>query len=454
MGPANRRKARNPVKSLAARTDLRETYSQAIASSEEETPSTPTRPRNTKQSHLAVEALAGLASKEDFCAVQLRKNSANLAPRTNQDMIPYKDGEAMLIQVKGRRFCQPRLIEPSHTSVNSGDAYVLVTGSDVFNWVGKFSNVIERNRSAEIAQSILQRKELGCKKARRVHTIEEERAFGASRAEKDFWAALGSSEPKPSPTGPPEEDEEYELQFNDCNLVWEVRIDSGVEELIPVESCWGCVPKYDALDHSKVLVIDFGSEGYVWNGKNAGFDLRKAGSNLAKQMWDSGYDYTGADTPNPLLGSSNFKGSRPSWCLLGKITHHMETVLFREKFQDWPDAAAVIRVKDDEEKILRAIDAMTGEIDVEAFDAHVMAEWKAENPDLQLEGSHLGRGRGYYDESERRQYEIETASLKVWHCNEYEIEELPAEWPAQFHSCDTYVVRWCYKVSLTGKNYT
>ena len=36
-------------------------------------------------------------------------------------------------------------------------------------------------RSAEIAASILQRKELGCSRARRVSTIEEERAFGSSR---------------------------------------------------------------------------------------------------------------------------------------------------------------------------------------------------------------------------------------------------------------------------------
>ena len=38
-----------------------------------------------------------------------------------------------------------------------------------------------------------------------------------------------------------------------------------------------------------------------------------------------------------------------------------------------------------------------------------------EDPNLELEGSFLGRGVSYYDAAERRQYEIETLNLKVWH---------------------------------------
>ena len=61
-------------------------------------------------------------------------------------------------QVKGRRFCQCRLVEPEAASINSGDCYILVTGKEVFNWQGKFSNVIERSRSAEVALTIIQKK--------------------------------------------------------------------------------------------------------------------------------------------------------------------------------------------------------------------------------------------------------------------------------------------------------
>jgi len=78
-----------------------------------------------KNSNLAVEALAGLASKEDFTAVTLKKSSDEPVGT----LLPFKD--LMLLQVKGRRHVQTRLLEPVANKVNQGDSFVLVTPTAV-----------------------------------------------------------------------------------------------------------------------------------------------------------------------------------------------------------------------------------------------------------------------------------------------------------------------------------
>lgn len=75
---------------------------------------------------MAVEALAGLASRENFSAVALKKVENTPVVR---EMAPYTS--LMLLQVKGRRHAQTRLVEPKAFNVNQGDDFILITPSDV-----------------------------------------------------------------------------------------------------------------------------------------------------------------------------------------------------------------------------------------------------------------------------------------------------------------------------------
>ena len=43
--------------------------------------------------------------------------------------------------------------------------------------------------------------------------------------------------------------------------------------------------------------------------------------------------------------------SRPEWCMIAKVNQNMETVLFKEKFSDWPDATKLIRGDAEEAKV-------------------------------------------------------------------------------------------------------
>ncbi len=428
------------MKALAARKDLKKSYTQQqkIEEKPEEMPASTPKAEKSVHSHLAAEAKAALAASEDFSSVQLKKDN-KVVP--NAEFVPYKgQGETMLLQIKGRRMCQTRLVEPSPSSVNSGDAYVALNGSEVVVWQGQYANVIERSRSAEIGSMIVQKKDMGCKKARRVTLVEEEKVTSANMGNKLFWRMLGSDQPlKAKPAGPPEEDEEYEASINDMNLVWEVN--DKTSELVPVEKFWGHPLKYDVLDdQNKVLVFNFNNhECYVYNGRNAPFYTRRVGLKLAKDMWDEQ------------------SATRPKWTIFGRQNQNMETICFREKFLNWPDKSRLIKAEPEgknknKKKVNANDDHLKLSTDVENnFDSFAMAKWPLQEPNLELEGTFLGRGRSYYDAAERRQYEIETLSIQFWHVTDLDIAELPEREFGQFYSENTFVIRWKYKVSLTGK---
>ena len=145
------------------------------------------------------------------------------------------------------------------SSMNSGDAYILLTGgtNDVYTWCGRFANAIEKSRVAEVAQSILTSKDLGCK-ARQVTAVEEESPGVAGRK---FWRLLSDAATPADPSGnpdqvgaagPADEDDTYVATLNELNLVYSVDADNC--QLVPEETAWGSVPRYELLSGMLVLI--------------------------------------------------------------------------------------------------------------------------------------------------------------------------------------------------------
>ena len=234
--------SRNPVKSLILNSELlRDEYEEVDTGVAEREVQRIKLEQLAKNSHLAVEALAGLASKEDFTSVALKS-----AKQKDDQSATY------LLLIKGRRHVQTRLIEPVYSSVNSGDCYVLVTPTDVVQFVGRYSNVIERAKCAEVAGRIVLKKDLGCARVGNVQVVEEEKVgcdsfYGPS---KRFWTALGRTgkEQTISAAGAPEEDEIYESDVVSTNTVWVLNED----RLDPCEEHWGKLPQTEMLDKNKV----------------------------------------------------------------------------------------------------------------------------------------------------------------------------------------------------------
>ncbi|XP_055620082.1 uncharacterized protein LOC129764714 isoform X6 [Toxorhynchites rutilus septentrionalis] len=448
QGPKRRgAMSKNPLKKLAARDDLQTEYTEIKTGIADKELKRLKLESIAKTSNLAVEALAGLASVEDFKSVSLKSSSLPL----NQSFVPYKP--LMLLHVKGRRHVQTRLVQATARSINRGDCFVLVTSERVFAFIGQLANVIERSRAKEICDVIVRDKDLGCSAAS--VTVINDGKIGGERQLREFWKLLGREQEDEGTgvceAGHADEDELIENCLTETIKVYEFEDES----LVPLEDYWGAAPKIAMLDPKKILVLDFGSELYVWNGKNATSEAKRAALRLAQEMYMQEYSYemcqlnpvnfseVSGDRRRDVRRVSKTGSVRPEWCLIAKVTQHMETILFRQKFIDWPDIT--VQPKDDGYQL-----GDVSNLDIKAVDGEQL--FKGEpyaEPNLVLENTNLGRGNFFYDTNSMRHFDILTISVTQWEIDEYEYKEIQGSSCGHFYSDESYTVRWMYQVSVT-----
>lgn len=441
-GPKRRRPA-NAMRVLAhLRTDKIEEYTETVPDS----PSPKNEPKDIKKSKFAAEAVAGLASVEDFSNISLK----SVAEPMNITNLPYKTDAPMLVHIKGRRHVQCRLVPPKFSNLNNGDCFVLVTSDKLFSFIGKFANVIETKVCQDFCTSILRDKGMGCT-ATMLRSINERNiddGFG-----KLFCKMLDRKDGEQLiNAGHSEEDELIESCLQETNMVYEFLHD----ELVPMEDFWGQPLNISMIDSKKIFVFDFGSELYVWNGKNTYPDEKKVAMMLAEELFNEKFSYDMCHL-NPIdfsvmCGHRDVKADvkmtgfkRPEFSILGRVNQNMETILFKQKFYDWPDIK--INMKSD----IPFVDCN----DIEQIDgAALFRNWMYEEPNLILESSNLGRGSFYYDNDTRRHFEINTVSVTKWHASSEGNHELPISDHCHFYAFESYTIRWMYQVCITVRELT
>uniref|UniRef100_A0A3B4B2D0 HP domain-containing protein n=1 Tax=Periophthalmus magnuspinnatus TaxID=409849 RepID=A0A3B4B2D0_9GOBI len=440
----NRRKkgSKNPLKTLAARNDIRQGYTEQrlnVASVETKR----IQVERAKHSNLSDVALAGLASKENFRKVSLRSVKSTEVV-TNNSALPFN--KLMLIRIK-RRHVQVRLMEPTARSLNSGDCFLLITPKHCFMWSGEFANVIEKAKASEMASFVQAKRDLGCK-APQV-TLLEEGINTEGRSAKEFWTLLGGKEQYRA--GEPEEDELYESGVVDSIGVYRLQGD----KLVPHEDAWAAIPSVSLLDSKEVLVFDFGSEVYVWHGKDVSLGDRKVAVKLGKQLYSGSYDYSNCRV-NPLDASCTNKDvpkgeSRPSWALFGRLSEHNETALFREKFLDWAEKKKDESAPPEEISPVHCNARPTFDTELQPCDAKALLDKESDPVKTVLEGVDVHRGHGIVRTEDGRQAELATVAVEAWHIKEHSEEEVPQDSLGQLHEEDAYIIRWKYSITTLGK---
>lgn len=140
-----------------------------------------------------------------------------------------------------------------------------------------------------------------------------------------------------------------------------------------------------------------------------------------------------------------------------------ETVLFREKFIDWPEELDGIR--DDHRggghigRLAVRRPSSSGASMRPLNGAQLWAGEPFEDPNLVLESTNLGRGHCYYDADTMRHYDVRTQSVRKWSAasaaaaavtDDDDASAQPSTpSDAHFYASDSYTVRWLYRVAVS-----
>jgi supervillin len=342
-------------------------------------------------------------------------------------------------------------------------------------WIGEFANIIEKAKANEIYEWIRNKRDLGLRSSKSV-IIESTRNDAVT---EEFWRSLGGHKHY-SEAVAVDEDEKFESLILDTNMVYRAVEEDSSCFLEPVKSYWGSVLSYNLLDEDEVFVFDFGAELYMWSGRNADSKLKKNAFHLAKQLFEAGFDYSNCDI-SPLKPQYEFirnrdvddsipsfyqSDKRPHWTLFGRFSQNVETILFKEKFFDWPSASMSpglkklplsLRLENSLAKKQKSCDNKTDNMkplpSLEPIQGELLCNNNAyiENTvNLNLDNFNLGRGRHWYDLAERRGYDILTTNIKVWRVVETKLVECYAHTYGELYSTDTFVIKWQYKVVAVG----
>ena len=373
-------------------------------------------------------AKAGLESKEDYRSVASKlKKSSDVNQEQHLDannLLPTRKTTKCLIQVKGRKKLQVRLVQPVNGSINEGDSYVLITGNLVVAWIGRFSNIIERTRALEVASKIYKRKELGFVGGKLI-TIDGDKK--ASQADVSAFescltgdASLNSA-CKFRLAGDEDEDEVYESQAIKNDKVYVLDQETSAFKLC--DQMCGKQFNQQQLNPYDAFLFDFGAEVYVWLGLYLSNDCRTTAIELAGDLFAT--------------------SDRPDHAILYKCNQNMELILFQEKF-DWvPNSKLTSRAKNS------ANDEFEKRMNLKTFDVREMLK-PCEPVDFVLDNTSIGRGDFYHDENELLYIEVVTDSVRCWHANEHEKRLVRNQDLGQFLDTETYIVRWQYRINRLG----
>ncbi|XP_042335641.1 gelsolin isoform X2 [Sceloporus undulatus] len=220
-------------------------------------------------------------------------------------VVPNEVTVQRLFQVKGRRTARATEVPVSWDSFNSGDCFILDLGNFIHQWCGSQANRFERLKATEVAKGIRDNERSG---RARVYVEDE----GAERQE--MLQVLG---PKPSLPEGTVDDARADVTNRRLAKLYKVSNGAGnmAVSLVADENPFS----QSALNSEDCFILDHGTDGkiFVWKGKNANAEERKAALKTASEF----------------ITKMNY----PRQTQIQVLPESGETPLFKQFFKNWRD---------------------------------------------------------------------------------------------------------------------
>ncbi|PKA49474.1 Villin-4 [Apostasia shenzhenica] len=216
-----------------------------------------------------------------------------------QSQVNENEHETSLYVCHGQHVVYVKEVPFARSSLNHDDVFILDAKSKIFQFNGSNSSIQERAKALEVVQFLKDTYHDGkCE----VAAVEDGRLMADADA-GEFWALFGGFAPLPkraiSEDGTSEQALKTKLLCLEKGKPATVDIDPLTKEL---------------LESNKCYILDCGIEVFVWIGKNTPLDDRKSAGAVAEEI------VRGRDKAHVVRSTEGF-----------------ETVMFRSKFDVWPE---------------------------------------------------------------------------------------------------------------------
>ncbi|KAJ6742869.1 VILLIN-3-LIKE [Salix viminalis] len=293
-----------------------------------------------------------------------------------------EEHQTCLFVCTGKHVVHVNEVPFARSSLNHDDIFILDTKSKIFQFNGSNSSIQERAKALEVVQYIKDTYHDGkCE----VAAVEDGKLMADAEA-GEFWGFFGGFAPLPRKTVSDEDKTDVSLSTKlFC-------VEKGQAEPVEADSL-----TREFLDTNKCYILDCGAEVFVWMGRNTPLDERKSASGAAEEL------VRAVERPKSRVV---------------RVIEGFETVMFRSKFESWPQTTVVTVSEDGRGKVAAL---------------------------LRRQGVNVkGLLKTAPAKEEPQPYIDVTGNLQVWSVNGKEKVLIPASDQSKFYSGGCYIFQYSY----------